>query len=88
MTVEFRGRLSQEKLSQEAQLTLLFLSLLNPSWTWDTNSSSHVFLLENASHVLDNGAPGNKALVSEDPQGSPRAPKPTLNYLPLYFSPK
>lgn len=35
-----------------------------------TNSGSHVFLLEDASHVLDNEAPGNKALVLEDPQGS------------------
>lgn len=46
------------------------LSLQNPSWTSDTNSRSLEFLLEDASHTLDNDGPGDRALVPEDPQGS------------------
>lgn len=44
--------------------------LPNPSWTRETNSSSHLFLLEDASYVLGKESAQKVAMVLEEPQYS------------------
>jgi len=58
----------QGQVPRRHSFNLLFLP--ESKLDMHTNSGSHVFLLEDASRVLDNEAPGSKALVLEDPQGS------------------
>lgn len=60
----------QGKTVSKAAAPLLLLPLPNPSWTRDTNSSSHLFLLEDASYGLGKEAAQKAAVVLEEPQYS------------------